>query len=635
MAPRLREDLVSTTADEQGVACVEVTNPATSVSFRFYDFEYELAKQLTGQPLDGVVAWASATYGVDLSVEALGEFIDKLKGLGFLEPDEESARSAGAAKPTGTAGNGEPAGSESPVVPGVHVLAGPLPPVTIEEEPDGAGAAAAPSTTLGAPKVAGRASAPRSGARASGSDRPPAAGSPPDAGLGKTPLVETSFQENPFSPVALGETPLGAIAGALGSVDNAGAPQGALDLGAPSSPVSAPGKSGGIAALGSGRSAIPERRQPPRPEVVVMPPMAEASAGIAVPKRRSSAWLVVVLVLGAAGIAAAVWTLRPQPKAPEAPPPSPTAVNVKVVAPQPTTFYRWFEVVGAVTPGRDETLGFPSGGRLQSAMPPGTTFTGGETIARLQGVAARELLVNKARSRVVYFEQLRDSSRAEGAEGAARQAEAKLSQKRQELSAAESSLAQLEIHPKVAGEIAEVLVPKFAILKAGQPVFRIRATGPRAAFAFSKEDAAKARGLGFCRVETIPGTGGGVDAGTTESAARAIDCNYGAPGGAGEPRLVVELAGAGAVHPGTGVRLASARYDGVFPVPRSTVTHAGDQDRLWVVAAEGRAVQSRVVEVAATVEDQALVAHGLAVGESVVIDAPSDLKDGAEVNVSH
>jgi hypothetical protein len=84
MAPRLRDDLVAATADDDGVAYVDLTDPATGINFRFYDFEYALAKQLTGQPLEGVVAWASATYQIDLTSEALDQFIEKLAGLGFL-----------------------------------------------------------------------------------------------------------------------------------------------------------------------------------------------------------------------------------------------------------------------------------------------------------------------------------------------------------------------------------------------------------------------------------------------------------------------------------------------------------------------------------------------------------------------
>src|SRR3569623_3352470 len=87
MAPRLRDDLVAATVDEDGVTYVDLTEPATGISFRFYDFEYDLAKQLTGQPLEDVVAWASATYQLELTTEALDQIIETLAGLGFLASD--------------------------------------------------------------------------------------------------------------------------------------------------------------------------------------------------------------------------------------------------------------------------------------------------------------------------------------------------------------------------------------------------------------------------------------------------------------------------------------------------------------------------------------------------------------------
>ena len=84
MAPRLREELVATKVEEDGVTYVDVADPASGNSFRFYDFEFALAEQLRGQPLAEVVAWANDTYGLELTTEALDQFVEKLAGLGFL-----------------------------------------------------------------------------------------------------------------------------------------------------------------------------------------------------------------------------------------------------------------------------------------------------------------------------------------------------------------------------------------------------------------------------------------------------------------------------------------------------------------------------------------------------------------------
>ena len=55
-SPRFRQDLESSATEADGVACVDVTDPKTGTNFRFYDFEYQLALQLNGQPLGDVIS---------------------------------------------------------------------------------------------------------------------------------------------------------------------------------------------------------------------------------------------------------------------------------------------------------------------------------------------------------------------------------------------------------------------------------------------------------------------------------------------------------------------------------------------------------------------------------------------------
>jgi len=251
------------------------------------------------------------------------------------------------------------------------------------------------------------------------------------------------------------------------------------------------------------------------------------------------------------------------------------------------------------------------------------------------------------RARVAFFEQLRDSSRAAGNEAAARQAEANVTARTRELAAAQAQLAELEIRPKAAGQIGQVLVERGALVKPGTPAIRIRAAGPRATFPLPPDAQAKARALGFCRLETVPGTGAG-DGGATEKAARAIDCSFPAlsPGVAPDSALAVDVVGAPDLAPGTAVNLASARFDGVFPVPRSAVVHdeagasaggaAGTDkpgDHVWIVSAAGDGAAKRSVEIASTVDALALISHGLVAGDAVITDPPPDLKAGMPITV--
>jgi len=291
-----------------------------------------------------------------------------------------------------------------------------------------------------------------------------------------------------------------------------------------------------------------------------------------------------------------------------------------------------------VKPGRDQTLGFAVGGKIQDVLPPGTTFQAGETVARLQGSAAREAIVNQIRSRIAYYEQMLESSRAQGSQAAADQAQLRLDLKRKALDEAQTELARVQIRPANAGVIGEVLADSGALVRAGAPVLRLRASGPRAVFRFAPSDAVEAAALSFCRVESIPGTAGG-DGGTADAAARALDCTLPPPGsGAADGSLGVDLAGA-ALPPGTQVRLARARYDAVFPLPRSAVTRpVGDGDagagRIWIVSASGTATERNDIQIAGDVGDLSLIARGLQVGDAVIVDPPEGLRDGQDVRVA-
>ncbi len=90
-SPRFRQDLVASATEADGVPCVDVSDPQTGTNFRLYDFEYQLALQLNGQPLAAVTTWATETYGVDLTTEGVTEFAGRLGELGFLEAAQPPA----------------------------------------------------------------------------------------------------------------------------------------------------------------------------------------------------------------------------------------------------------------------------------------------------------------------------------------------------------------------------------------------------------------------------------------------------------------------------------------------------------------------------------------------------------------
>jgi hypothetical protein len=59
----------------------------------------------------------------------------------------------------------------------------------------------------------------------------------------------------------------------------------------------------------------------------------------------------------------------------------------------------------------------------------------------------------------------------------------------------------------------------------------------------------------------------------------------------------------------------------------------GQGQRLWVATAAHTA-SYRTVEVAATIDELALVSRGVSVGDAIIIDPPPTLKSGTQINVA-
>ena len=66
-------------------------------------------------------------------------------------------------------------------------------------------------------------------------------------------------------------------------------------------------------------------------------------------------------------------------------------------------------------------------------------------------------------------------------------------------------------------------------------------------------------------------------------------------------------------------------------VPKTAVRREGDQDIVFIV--RGDKAERRAVKVLGAEGDQARLASGVTEGESVIVEAPADLKDGERVKV--
>jgi hypothetical protein len=639
-SPRFRQDLAVSTTEADGVACVDVRDAKSGASFRLYDFEYQLALQLNGQPVAQVIAWASMTYGVDLTAEGIGEFAGRLSELGFLEAGADAGASAPPpTTPASTLGSAEADGAEdewnSPQ--GVK---------TAQFDPDPAMLAGAPEATADRTPVAsldqlaavdvdldrGQKTEPTLPAVSLDQvSRAPAAIAPPVATASRAPAPAA-----PTAPANMSDSAKSRWArdldGALQAPDSpaavtAPAPA-AKDIALPPRPV-ATVKPAGVA----------ERRQPPAPEAVVMAGFSEVTAkrGTARPSGPSRLALVLVLLLGVAAAAVGyyVWT-RQHVAAPQ-------ALRVRVMTPKPTAVYRWFSGRGAVTDYETSTVAFASPGRLTDLLPAGTKLGAGDIIGKLAGATAVETLLAHDRSRVAFYRQMRDSMRAADNLPELRQAEIRLAEKQRLVADTTASLARFTVQAVEPGEVIETLAKIGTSVPAGAPVARVKGQLLHGAFELDGDERAVLANLDFCRVEVVglgpraenlaarrETTASAVaDSGPLEAQAgpRFVDCKPPVGEASAGDKVEVALPGDLGLVSGQPLRLARRRFDAVFPVPARALVGEGDQKSIWIAGRDGRA-ESRAVAVA-DLGDEALVSDGLHVGDDVIVDPPAGLQPGS------
>jgi hypothetical protein len=327
-----------------------------------------------------------------------------------------------------------------------------------------------------------------------------------------------------------------------------------------------------------------------------------------------------------------------------------------VLSPKPSAVYRWFDSTGRVAGGEPRTLAFEGGGRITDLLPSGSTFAAGEIIARLTGAALIETDVTRNRSRLLFYEQLRDSMSAAGDLAQTRQAEIWMGRKTELMTEAETLLAPRVIRAAEAGEVLEVLAKVGEIVQPHAAAVKINPGRLRGEFTLAGADFEAVAKLGFCRVEVIGqaptawmavarrgAETSAADSGppSTGGSARFVDCQppSDSPGeaveaamvGALERKFVVTFPLGAGVAVGQPLRLARARFDGVFPVPRAAVVRSGDTDQVFVVSAGGVA-EARAVTLAETFGDEALVSQGVDMGDAVIADA-AGFRDGDRVLV--
>lgn len=118
--PRFRTDLVAQPIDEGGERFVDVTDPDSGNTFRFYEVEYSIACAMNGQrDVSGLAIWAQMELGLQPSPDELQTVINTLAELGYL--DNWSTPPSLDDLTLGHAGNNPPEDDDMPSVPDMEL----------------------------------------------------------------------------------------------------------------------------------------------------------------------------------------------------------------------------------------------------------------------------------------------------------------------------------------------------------------------------------------------------------------------------------------------------------------------------------------------------------------------------------
>jgi len=728
--PRFRRDLQAKPGTADGISFVDVSDPSTGRSFRFYDFEYALAQQLDGRPLDEVARRMGQTYGMELTAEGLEPFIRQLVSLGFLAPSASSPSTplesgalemialSTAPTPVGTfdahhpalvrgqsrgqarADQGRLAVPSLPSLASVTTSAVPPPPVPWLGEDDAFAVSELAFSAVTTERPAGHETTGSAPSRARAmpsrspsvvpalralsdllpapletrSEEPAEQAAPHAVQLG---LSDNDAKTSPttLDSLASGTEPearhtqdgaglegrlegrregrredrledpaddaVGAQATALSSEDGREDTRDAMhapdgdELGHRPSSLSSPPSPPSSAALfrqspteADWAHALerhvdaptgPVRAAPAAPAVAVK---AETSSEVVARPARQARWPWAVGA-AAATVAAGLLYLKQGDEAPVIPVNAPV---VHTLVPTPATIYRWFDAQGTVMPGEDKGLSFDIPGKLQETLAPGTSFSTGQVLAKLVGSALREKELNYARSRLVVYEQMLETALAQKNQPQIRLNRAKIEEKKRNVERAVAAWRHYVIIAEAPGEVGPLQAKVGEKVAAGAVVLDVRATGPHAEWPLTPLESTQARALGFCRVETLP---------TAQASARAAECTLPAEPTIGKP-FVVDLPRnvGGSFMVGQPVRLARARYEGVFPVPRTALRETPLGSQVFVVSSQPTILRARTVRIVDLGSDEALVAAGLNVGDVVVSQIAPQLADGVVVRVA-
>ena len=598
--PHFRRDLEVVPLEADGERYVEVRDSRTGGSFVFYDFEYRVALAFDGLALDKVVPWVKLSTGLELQVDQLQAFAARLEEMGFLEREEgpTPAQDAPAqpSPPDEVATHSDPT-SDSPPAPDAVVAD------AIANAP-GLNPAAEAKAVVEAEAVAKT------------SVLPPAE-------MGEVRAEpESEVSESPTPPLAevgseLANAPPQAevMAAAVPRIEEGAA----LEAGSPAT-VATDSTAFPVLPPPGSRPPAPEAAPPsdpppwatPRPLMTPVPvtfgPIVEPSST----RRRLRRSLILFGSLGVLAAAAILALVLPFLLSP----PDPPRPRVHTLTAAPGTILRYFDSGGVVQSVPGLTLKFPAAGKVTRMAGVGSTVAIGDVAAAVE--IARSLLdqLTRQRERLAFYQQMVEAMHQVGNAKEEERHAAKAEIRNVRIAKTLRALADVAVVVSAPGVVDETFAREGDSVDAGSPALRLRSVGFRATFEFSRQQAAQARRLGFCQVE---------------SEGYVFDCTQIQADG-DETHLGVEIASLPQSLLGKAAHLARARFEGAFVLPLAAVVRTGSRDEVLLVSQQAR-VEPRPVTISERDATDAIVVQGLDAGDHVIVEATPGLRAGVQVSV--
>jgi len=504
--PSFRTDLVSRPIEAAGHRFIEVTDPDSGHSFRFYEVEYAIACAMDGErDLDELADWAKIELGVDPSSDELRTVISTLGDLGYLD------------------GSAPPMTAPSMTAPGASQRAASEPPAPLDRPPPAGRPAVSPfdlprdraadelSTDL-SDHLPVRAADVKEAVRQSRAmqAQKPAAEIIDDDGFDdqKTPAPMRQPVRQPSAAAALNARAEGgsaspALSAALGKTllgtaapAPAARPPGRRTQTPP--PTVLPDTPTEISSSVASAAPAAARQAPNAPGPAAARHSATARDSQVqpmLPARRSGGllpYLVVLLLLSAAGAAAYWWFFVRQGEVAEgsssAPPIAPNAVEgepgQRATTPTPEQPAP-AEITATLEAGptQEQEVKAPRLGVVAWLAAAGTEVSEGAPVAKFDGYQRWDYAVKEAQESQRRYQEKLDQATAKGDKEAMKEAEANVKRKQGDIDRNTEELDKFLIKAPIGG-VVEPAIKQRAQVKKDEPVAKILAQSvPRATFA--------------------------------------------------------------------------------------------------------------------------------------------------------